>query len=137
MKRATFAALSVGDTASLTRTITGDDIVAFAGITGDVNPVHLDETFARDTRFGGCIAHGMLTAGLISAVLGTKLPGPGAVYISQSLQFRRPVRPGESITATAEVTELMPDKNFVRLATTCVNTEGKAVLTGEALMLVE
>lgn len=137
MKRADFKALAVGDTSELTRTIRAEDIVTFADVTGDVNPVHLDEAFARETRFGGCIAHGMLTAALISAVLGTQLPGPGAVYVSQSLNFRRPVRAGDAITAKVEVVELMPDKGFVRLTTTCTNADGKTVLDGEALMFVE
>ena len=131
------AELRVGQSASLTRTVSADDIAAFAEVTGDTNPVHLDDSFARTTRFGGRIAHGMLTASLISAVLGTQLPGPGAIYVSQTLNFRRPVRPGDTITATVEVREIDVERRRVRLSTVCVNGQGEAVLTGDAVMLVD
>ena len=106
-------------------------------MTGDKNPVHLDDAYARTTRFGGRIAHGMLTAGLISAVLGTKLPGPGAIYLNQTLKFTAPVRIGDTITATAEVTAYREDKRIVTLKTDCTNQRGELVLTGEAVLLME
>jgi 3-hydroxybutyryl-CoA dehydratase len=125
-----------GQKASLTRTVTQADIEAYARLTGDDNPIHLDEEFAAGSRFGGRIAHGMLTAGLISAVLGTRLPGPGGVYISQTLRFLRPVRPGDTITAVAEVTAYDPGRRRLTLATTCINQQGERVLEGEATILV-
>lgn len=127
---------TVGTKADMARTITETDVVLFAGISGDTNPVHLNEEYAKTTRFEGRIAHGMLTAGLISAVLGTKLPGPGAIYMSQQLKFRAPVRIGDTITATVEVAEVIAEKKRVRLTTTCTNAEGTVVLDGEALMFV-
>jgi len=126
--------LAVGQAAELSKTVTETDVVLFAGITGDFNPAHVDEVAAARSRFGGRIAHGMLTAGLISAVLGTKLPGPGSVYISQSLRFTKPVRIGDTITARVEVVELVADTRRVRLATTCANQRGETVLDGEALI---
>lgn len=128
--------LQVGDRASMARTVTEADVVLFAGVTGDANPVHLNEAWARSTRFGGRIAHGMLTAGYISAVLGTRLPGPGVIYLEQTLRFRKPVRIGDTITATVEVADINREKRRVRLATICTNEEGVEVLTGEALVLV-
>lgn len=129
-------AFQVGESASLTRTITEDDVVAFARLTGDTNPLHLDEAYARTTRFGRRIAHGLLTAGLISALLGTELPGPGAIYLEQSLRFLEPVYPGDTITATVEVTAYREDKGLVTLRTECFNQQGEQVLTGEAVLLV-
>jgi 3-hydroxybutyryl-CoA dehydratase len=131
-----FDALAVGQTAELARTVTETDVVLFAGVTGDLNPVHMDEEAARRSRFGGRIAHGMLTAGLISAVLGTRLPGPGAIYTAQTLRFTRPVRIGDTVTARVEIVELVPEKQRVRLTTTCTNQEGDRVLEGEATLLV-
>lgn len=131
-----FADLSLGQRAGVERTITQADIQTFADLTGDRNPVHLDEAWAAQTRFGGRIAHGMLTAGLFSTVLGMHLPGPGAIYLGQSLRFRAPVRPGDTITATAEVIELVAEKRRVRLRTTAVNQHGETVLDGDADMLV-
>ena len=130
-------ALKVGDRASLTRTITEEDIAAFARLTGDTNPLHLDEAYARTTRFGRRIAQGLLTAGLISALLGTRLPGPGAIYVEQHLRFTKPVYPGDTITAVAEVTAFQEDKGLVTLKTECFNQEGERVLTGEAVLLVK
>lgn len=130
------AAYKIGDRAQLRRTISDDDVRTFARITGDSNPVHLDETFAASTRFRRRIVHGMLGAGLISAVLATKLPGPGSIYLSQSLQFRAPVYPGESITAIAEIIAIRTDKPVVTLRTWCVNDAGVTVLEGEAVLLV-
>jgi 3-hydroxybutyryl-CoA dehydratase len=130
-----FEDLSVGMRASVTKTVTEFDVIAFAGLSGDNNPIHLDEAFARTTRFGGRIAHGLLSAAFISAVLGTRLPGPGAVYMSQSLFFRAPVRLGAEVTATVEIVDLVPAKSRVKLACACtVGTE--TVIDGEALMFV-
>lgn len=131
-----YAELTLGQVAEVTRTITIADIEAFAALTGDDNPVHLDESFAAGTRFGGRIAHGMLSAGLISAVLGTRLPGTGAIYLGQTLRFTAPVRPGDTITARAEVLELTPEKRRVRIRTTCTNQLGDTVIDGEAQMLL-
>ena len=129
-------ALKVGDTDSLTKTITDDDIRAFADLTGDHNPVHLDDEFARGTRFGRRIAHGMLSAGLISSVLANKLPGSGTVYLSQTLTFVAPVFPGDSITARVTVTRVRDDKPIVTLETLCINQRGEPVIRGEAVVLV-
>ncbi|MDR7484500.1 MAG: MaoC family dehydratase [Armatimonadota bacterium] len=126
-----------GQTATVAKTITEEDIQTFARLTGDFNPLHTDEAFARRTRFGGRIAHGMLTAGLISAVLGMRLPGPGGIYVSQSLRFRRPVRAGDHLTATAEVVAFDAGRRRVTLRTTCTNQRGEVVLDGEAVLLVE
>ena len=126
--------LRVGERARLSRTITETDIVLYAGISGDTNPAHLDEVWAQATPFEGRIAHGMLTAGLISAVLGTRLPGPGTIYLEQSLAFKKPVRPGETITAEVEVVEL-GEKNRVHLSTRCLDESGAVVLDGTALVL--
>ncbi len=131
-----FDELEVGMTAELARTITAADIDDFARVTGDHNPVHVDEEVARASRFGGRIAHGILTAGLVSAVLGTRLPGPGSIYLSQTLRFTRPVPVGATITATVEVIELDPERRRARLATTCTDQEGQTVLDGEALLLM-
>ncbi|HWU13486.1 MAG TPA: MaoC family dehydratase [Caulobacter sp.] len=127
--------LSVGQSAELARVVAEADLVAFAQVTGDTNPVHLDADYAATTSFGERIAHGMLSAGYISAVLGTTLPGPGAVYLSQSLAFKRPVRIGDEVTARATVTAIDAAKAQVTLATTC-RVRGKAVVDGEAVVLV-
>jgi 3-hydroxybutyryl-CoA dehydratase len=127
--------LSVGQSAELVRTVTEADIVAFAAVTGDANPVHLDADYAAATSFGERIAHGMLSAGYISAVLGTTLPGPGAIYLSQSLKFKRPVRIGDAVTARATVTEIDPAKARVTFATVCL-VAGKPVVDGEAVVMV-
>ncbi len=129
--------LALGVTASVTKTITEADLRAFAGVSGDDNPMHLSAEFAKGTRFGKQIAHGMLTAGLISAVLGTKLPGPGAIYISQSLMFLKPVFIGDTITASATVTSIHESKPMLTLHTRCVNQNGETVLDGEAVMLLD
>lgn len=126
----------IGEQASLTKTVTAEDVETFARISGDANPLHLDESFAAQTRFGRRIAHGMLTAGLISAVLGMRLPGPGAIYLSQSLKFLAPVYLGDAITATVEVTAWRPDKRIITLKTDCVNQNGQAVLSGEAVLMM-
>ncbi len=126
-----------GQKASTTKTISEADVYAFAGITGDFNPLHVDAEFARRTRFGERIAHGILTAGLISAVLGMRLPGPGGIFLSQTLKFVAPVRLGDTITATAEVMAWNPAKRILHLRTTCANQRGEAVLEGESVLLVE
>ena len=131
-----FDALSVGQDASMSRTVTETDVVLFAMCTGDMNPVHLSEAHAARTQFGGRIAHGMLTAGFVSATMASRLPGPGAVYLTQSLRFVRPVRIGDVITTRVEVLALETTKRQVRLATTCRNQAGKLVLDGEATVLV-
>lgn len=128
--------LSVGDTAEITRTIAESDIEAFAGVTGDRNPVHLDDEFAKNTRFGRRIAHGMLTASLISSVLANHLPGEGSVYLGQTLQFVAPVFPGDEVTARVTVTEVRENRPIVKLETVCVNQRGETVIRGEATVLV-
>lgn len=130
-----FDELSVGQSAQITRVVGAADIEAFAEVSGDTNPVHLDEAYAQTTTFGGRIAHGMLTAAYISAVLGTRLPGPGAIYLSQSLRFRRPVKIGDPVTATVTVKALDPAKGRATLATAC-QVGGKTVVDGEALVMV-
>ena len=128
--------LNVGDKASRTTLITDEMIYAFADLTGDTNPVHLDDAYAAGTRFGRRIAHGMIAAGLISAALANDLPGPGTVYLSQTLQFKAPVYPGDTITATVEVKSSRPDKPIVTLRTSCANQANVVVLEGEAIVLV-
>ena len=130
----TLAELSVGDSASVTKRISQADIDAFARISGDDNPAHVDAGWAAGSRLGGRVAHGMLTAGLISAVLGTKLPGPGSIYMSQTLRWVAPVRPGDLLTATATITEIVAEKGRVVLETV-VTRDGEPVLTGEALVM--
>ncbi len=131
----TLSELAVGMTASVTKTYSEWDVLTFAAVTGDLNPAHVDQAFAQGSIFHGKVAHGLLTASLISAVLGTTLPGPGTIYLSQDLTFRRPVRIGDTITATVEVTELIPEKNLARLKTTCTNQRGEVVLEGTALVM--
>jgi len=126
--------LVIGQRAERRRVVTGADIEAFAAVTGDDNPVHLDEAYAATTRFGGRIAHGMLSASYISAVLGTELPGPGAIYVSQTLNFRRPVRIGDEVTAVVAVTAIDASSGRVTLRTTCA-VAGKSVLEGEAVVI--
>ena len=126
---------NVGDSAEITKTIEQSDIDAFANVTGDHNPVHVDEEFARTTRFGRRIAHGMLTASLISAVLANKLPGEGSVYLGQTLQFVAPVFPGDEITARVTVREVREDKPILKLETVCVNQRDELVIRGEATVL--
>ena len=128
-------ALQPGEKASRTTLISDDMIRVFADLTGDTNPVHLDDTYAAGTRFGRRIAHGMIAAGLISAALANDLPGPGTVYLSQTLQFKAPVYPGDTITTTVEVKSVRPDKPIVTLATFCKNQNDQVVLEGEAIVL--
>lgn len=130
--------VKVGDKATFTKTVTADDIVAFARVTGDEQPLHLDDAYAAKTRFGKRIAHGMLSAGYISAVLGTKLaPQAVVVYLSQQMRFRLPVAIGDTITAEAEVTALDEEKRIATVRTDCVNQRGEAVVKGEATVLLD
>lgn len=129
--------IRVGDTAFLSREITDDDIRAFAELTGDHNPVHTDEEFARTTRFGRRIAHGMFAASLLSAVLGNDLPGKGSLYLGQTLKFLAPVYVGDTVIARVTVTHIRDDKPVVTLDTACENQNGDLVLRGEAVVLVE
>lgn len=126
-----------GQRASFTKTITEADVSAFAGITGDFNPLHVDAELARKMRFGERIAHGMLTAGLISAVLGMRLPGPGGIFLSQTLKFLKPVKFGDTITAEAEVVSYRSDKRILTLKTACRNQRGETVVEGESVLLVD
>lgn len=128
--------LNPGDKASRTTTITDEMIRTFAELTGDSNPVHLDDAYAATTRFGRRIAHGMIAAGLISAALANNLPGPGTVYLSQTLKFKAPVYPNDTITTTVEVKSVRPDKPIATLATVCTNQNDAVVLEGEAVVLV-
>lgn len=125
---------SVGQSAEMTKVFTEEDIFLFAGITGDRNPVHISKEYAEKTRFGERIAHGILTAGLISAVIGMKLPGPGCLYVSQTLQFMAPVKIGDEITARAEIVEVISEKKL-RLRTQCINQRKETVLDGEAIIV--
>ena len=126
--------LKIGDTAEFSKTVSESDIYQFAGITGDFNPAHMNEEYAKKTFFRTRIAHGILSAGFISTAIGTKLPGTGSIYIQQNLSFLAPVRIGDTITARVEVIEIMDGKNRVRLKTVCVNQEGTQVLDGEAIV---
>ncbi len=127
--------MEVGMTAVYAKTVTEADIVMFAGVSGDTNPVHLDANFAGQTAFKGRVAHGMLSASFISTVLGTRLPGPGCIYLSQSLQFRAPVKAGDTVTARVTVRDVNPDKKRVVVETVCTVGD-TVVIDGEALLLV-
>ena len=131
----TIQELVVGDVAEMTREVTGEVIRDFVAASGDDNPIHSDPAFAAVTRFRRVIAPGMLTASFVSAVIGTKLPGPGAVYLSQSLRFVKPVFVGDQVTARVEVTERLVERNRLRLRTTCANQDGDLLLEGEAWVL--
>jgi len=126
--------IKVGDTAEFAKTVTETDIYLYAGITGDFNPAHVNEAYAKNTFFKTRIAHGMLTAGFISAIIANQLPGPGTIYLKQELSFLAPVRIGDTITARVEVIELITEKNRVRLKTTCSNQDGVVVLNGVGLV---
>ena len=130
-----FEDLEVGMTDVFAKTVTETDIVMFAGISGDTNPVHLNEDFASGTMFKGRIAHGILSASFISTVIGTKLPGPGCIYVSQNLKFKAPVKAGDTVEAHCTITELNADKKFVTLKTQCL-VAGKVVFDGEAMIMV-
>jgi 3-hydroxybutyryl-CoA dehydratase len=130
----TQAQIEVGQSAEFTKTVTETDVVLFAGITGDLNPAHVDQVWAEASRFGGRIAHGMLSASFISTVLAMKLPGPGTIYLSQTLSFTGPVKIGDTVTARVEVVEVMP-KRRVRLTTTVHTHDGTQVIEGEAVVV--
>lgn len=131
----TMQELKLGDSAQMSKTISETDVYLFAGITGDFNPAHVDAAAAERTPFRGRIAHGMLSAGLISAVLGMKLPGPGTIYLGQELRFLKPVRMGDTITARCTVTALLPEKNLAHLETVCTNQRGEPVISGTATVM--
>ena len=135
MQGLTIAEIEPGQTASFTKTVSEADVYGFAGITGDFNPVHINATYAEQTVFGGRIAHGILCAGFISTVLGMSLPGPGAIYVSQQLSFKRPVHIGDTITAVVEVSEILTERNRVRFATRCINQSGETVAEGESVLM--
>ncbi len=126
--------LKVGQTARFSKTITETDIYLFAGITGDLNPAHVDEEFAKKTFFKTRIAHGMLSASFISTIIGTMLPGPGTIYLSQEVRFLAPVKIGDTVSAIAEITEIRPEKKRVWLKTTCTNQDGTVVVDGQAVV---
>ncbi len=126
--------LFVGQTAQQSKTITETDIILFSAVSMDTNAIHLDEDYAKTTRFGTRIVHGMLTGSLISSVLANRLPGPGTIFLSQTMKFLAPVHPGEKITAKVTVTEIIKEKNRVKLDTVCT-VNGKEVLKGEALVM--
>ena len=126
--------LKVGDTEHFSKTVSEADIYLFAGVSGDFNPAHVDEQYAEKTFFKTRIAHGMLSAGFISTIIGTKLPGTGSIYVKQSLEFKAPVRIGDTITATGEIIEIDTEKHRVRLKTTCTNQKGVVVIDGEAIV---
>ena len=134
MTRKTINDIMVGDAAEFAKTVSESDIYLYAGVTGDLNPAHINEAYAEKTFFKTRIAHGMLSAGYISAVLGTQLPGPGTVYLKQELKFLAPVHIGDTITARVEVHEKAKEKNRLILKTTCTNQDGELVLDGEALV---
>jgi 3-hydroxybutyryl-CoA dehydratase len=131
----TIEEIKVGDSAEFSKTVSETDVYMYAGVTGDLNPAHVNEVYARGTFFKTRIAHGMLAGGFISAVLGTQLPGPGTIYIRQELNFKAPVRFGDTITARIEVIERNPEKNRLRMKTTCTNQEGTVVVDGEAVVM--
>jgi 3-hydroxybutyryl-CoA dehydratase len=130
------SSFQIGERASFTKTVTEADVTTFAGLIGDFNPIHVDAEYARQSRFGDRVAHSMFTAGLISAVLGNKLPGPGSVYLSQQIEFLAPVYIGDTITATVEITAWRADKRIITLRTDCSNQAEKEVVTGKAVLLV-
>lgn len=135
MQGKTIAELEVGHQAEFAKTVSESDVYLYAGISGDLNPAHVNEVYAGQSMFQGRIAHGMLGGGFISAVIGMQLPGPGTSYMKQEFKFLAPVRIGDTITARVEVLEKITDKNRIRLKTTCVNQEGKTVIDGEALVM--
>jgi len=135
VKGLTIKEIKIGDKASFQKTITETDVYLYAGITGDLNPAHINQVESEKTMFQGRIAHGMLTAGLVSAVLGMQLPGPGSIYLGQELKFTAPVRIGDTIKAEVEVIEKNEDKNRIKLSTTCTNQDGVEVLKGIATIM--
>ncbi len=126
--------LKTGDQDSFTKTISESDIYLYAGVTGDLNPAHIDEEYAKKTFFKGRIAHGLFISGFISTVIGTRLPGPGSIYREQQVQFLAPVRIGDTITAKVEIIEMDMEKNKITLATQCFNQDGTMVIDGKAVI---
>ena len=135
MKGITISEMKLGDSASFTKTVSEHDIYTYAGVSGDFNPAHVNEVEAQKGMFGKRIAHGMLSAGFISTVLGTQLPGPGTIYMGQELRFTKPVFFGDTITATVTVAELIPEKNRAILDTVCTNQNGEVVIKGKATVM--
>ena len=135
MKGITISEMKVGDSASFTKTVSEHDVYTYAGVSGDFNPAHVNEVEAQKGMFGKRIAHGMLSAGFISTVLGTQLPGPGTIYMGQELPFTKPVFFGDTITATVTVAELIPEKNRAILDTVCTNQNGDVVIKGKATVM--
>lgn len=135
MKGITISEMKLGDSASFTKTVSEHDVYTYAGVSGDFNPAHVNEVEAQKGMFGKRIAHGMLSAGFISTVLGTQLPGPGTIYMSQELRFTKPVFFGDTITATVTVAELIPEKNRAILDTVCTNQNGEVVIKGKATVM--
>ena len=131
----TIQELKVGDSASMAKTFSESDVYLFPGITGDHNPAHVNEEASKQTAFGGRIVHGILSAGLISAVLAMKLPGPGTIYLGQELKFTKPVRFGDTVTATCTVSEILAEKNIIKLDTICTNQAGEVVIKGVATVM--
>ncbi len=140
MKTAKYEDFKIGDKAEYTRTVTEADVAKFAEVSGDFNPLYVNDEFARATRFGKTVVHGCFSSALFSTVVGMKLPGPGALYVSQTSNFRKPVFPGDTLTATAEVVEKFAKKEgslkFLKLRTIATNQEGAVVTDGEALVIV-
>ena len=135
MKGITISEMKLGDSASFTKTVSEHDVYTYAGVSGDFNPAHVNEVEAQKGMFGKRIAHGMLSAGFISTVLGTQLPGPGTIYMGQELRFTKPVFFGDTITATVTVAELIPEKNRAILGTVCTNQNGEVVIKGKATVM--
>ena len=135
MKGITISEMKLGDSASFTKTVSEHDVYTYAGVSGDFNPAHVNEVEAQKGMFGKRIAHGMLSAGFISTVLGTQLPGPGTIYMGQELRFTKPVFFGDTITATVTVAELIPEKNRAILDTACTNQNGAVVIKGKATVM--
>ncbi|WP_238903908.1 MaoC family dehydratase [Clostridium sp. YIM B02506] len=127
--------IKIGDKSSYSRTVCEADVILFGGVSGDLNPAHFNEEYSKNTMFKGRIAHGMLSAGYISTVLGMQLPGPGTIYLSQELKFTSPVKFGDTITATVEVIEKLEEKNRLILETTCTNQKGDIVVKGKAIVM--
>ncbi len=134
MRELAYAEIAIGDNASFAKTITETDIVHYAGLTGDFNPIHIDAEYARQSMFKERVAHGMLVSGLISAVLGTQLPGPNSIYLGQNLKFTAPVKIGDTVTAVVTVTEKRDDKRIITLQTTVSNQHGEVVVDGNAVV---
>lgn len=135
LKNTPASQISVGTKATYQKTCTEEDVLLFAKVSGDVNPVHLDESFAKETQFGQRIAHGMYTGALVSAALAIELPGPGTIYLGQEIKFRAPVFIGDTITVNLEVEAIREDKNIVTLACNCTNQHGKTVAIGTATVI--